>query len=1085
MPVRCLSFLCVVLAVGGASCQLALPAGVEPSSTYVPDPEIEKLIEQATKADKLAARNAFERLAGFGGAAERALQSHLQRETDAAARARFSELLARLNRGKVGYRITIELQPDGSGLLTLWSDRALLAQCGKDYARLLGETEPQFDDEELRRNVYSKGELFDFLSDGIKSLESRVEARGQAVEAVGLLSFKNFDALAGFAEKFDTAGYYLLSGVTLTDSPSAVRTYRFRKPREDGQQARDKNLLLFHGVLWELTLDFKGKITSSNAPRTDGSKLVWTFNCSQMVNGQAQIEASYDAAGLPPRLPKEDRALPLPTVVQANQPIAAVRHVLIRAKVFKPASALVPEVKVLRERNQLVELDGRDSLPHGADLQYRWTQTFGEPLNINPSDLAQPRVCLIVKEPGEYRFDLVVSANGVFSKPVEVKVLVEDDAPPAPPKAAETAAAGIGKEPPPAAPRTAPATEQKPPRKTVVDPAKAKELLAQGMKPLKFFQYAEAKRLLNEAFALNPNDQECQFNLGVALMECGDLPAACAKFEDLAAGTTNFRAMMYVGHCLARMESYSEAGQWYRRGGKLGKEQVAWEPRWQLGNIALAKKDYENALRLLADAEKSATEANVKDYRLFYDLARALHARQRDREALVRLNALLELGYTPDAQLVADIRNGARAAVAATPVEPPPVEPPKVTETAKPPTPERKTDTAVKPVAPPPVEPAKEPRAPARAEGQAGEAPAAPKPPTPERKTDTAVKPVAPPPVEPPKVTETAKPPTPDAGETPAVRPPMPGAGETPAVRPPTPGAGETPAVRPPKATDTAPADVVDLTKVDLTKPQPVAPPAKTEPNAEPKSAPKSTEAPTPVARTEPKKTAPPVSQPEPEKTPPPKKAEGTPRGEPKKATAANPEATATPVGPAAPAPKKAAPKTEPAPAAPKPPLPPVPEDFEQALAAGKRACAEAVRFSALSTPEGKAQAARACDEAEAMLQGAWAKKPGDDNVMAAFRELAKCGVPVIAIPRNPFIKAKARGLVALDAEPSLRPKGRPLYCVWEQVAGEPLNLRPEDLSQPKVGIRIPRPGTYKFELVISDGGQGGNPVTVTVEVAE
>jgi len=59
------------------------------------------------------------------------------------------------------------------------------------------------------------------------------------------------------------------------------------------------------------------------------------------------------------------------------------------------------------------------------------------------------------------------------------------------------------------------------------------------------------------------------------------------------------------------------------------------------------------------------------------------------------------------------------------------------------------------------------------------------------------------------------------------------------------------------------------------------------------------------------------------------------------------------------------------------------------------------------------------------------------------------------------------------------------MYCVWEQVDGEEIGLRPEQMAQKRVAIRINRPGTYKFELAVSDGVRGGNPVTVTVEVTE
>jgi hypothetical protein len=118
------------------------------------------------------------------------------------------------------------------------------------------------------------------------------------------------------------------------------------------------------------------------------------------------------------------------------------------------------------------------------------------------------------------------------------------------------------------------------------------------------------------------------------------------------------------------------------------------------------------------------------------------------------------------------------------------------------------------------------------------------------------------------------------------------------------------------------------------------------------------------------------------------------------------------------------------------------------------------------------------------MYRGAWNQKPADEAVVAAFKDLSK-HVGAIALVRSTTVRSKVKGLVVLDAEPSIVSKDRQMYCVWEQVAGEDLGLRPENLAQKKVGVRITRPGTYKFDLAVSDGVRGGNPVSVTVEVVE
>ncbi|MCY3020524.1 MAG: hypothetical protein NTW87_16000 [Planctomycetota bacterium] len=301
------------------------------------------------------------------------------------------------------------------------------------------------------------------------------------------------------------------------------------------------------------------------------------------------------------------------------------------------------------------------------------------------------------------------------------------------------------------------------------------------------------------------------------------------------------------------------------------------------------------------------------------------------------------------------------------------------------------------------------------------------------------------------------------------------------------------PKARKPVEDPNKPADVVDLANLDLT-----APPKTANPHSSDAKPPapdvKGPAAVAPVGKkAEERSQKTEVRSPKPEEKGPkteaktqtteaksPKAEDKGPKTEPKDQ---KPVETAEAQRPAE-QPKAAPKKTEAKPPPPKRVLPPVPDDFDQALSAGKRAMAEGVRLMALNTPESKQQAACSFEEAEAMLQGAWARKSGDDTVMAAFKDLCK-HVGVIGIVRNPFIKSKVRGLVVLNAEPSFSSGGKKLYYSWQQKAGEELNLRPEDMFQKVVGVRIYKPGVYKFELAVSDGGLGSSPVTVTVEVTE
>jgi hypothetical protein len=185
------------------------------------------------------------------------------------------------------------------------------------------------------------------------------------------------------------------------------------------------------------------------------------------------------------------------------------------------------------------------------------------------------------------------------------------------------------------------------------------------------------------------------------------------------------------------------------------------------------------------------------------------------------------------------------------------------------------------------------------------------------------------------------------------------------------------------------------------------------------------------------------------------------------------------------------------APPAPKPVaqprlLPPIPERFEDALAAGKKALEQSLvlqeKFKTGMTPEQRSKIQELQDLAEEMLRGAWNMDQNNPEVNEALQKLVE-QVHVIALVKSSHLISKPRGLVVLNAEPTLIfPKEKGSYYAWEQQLDTDsieLPLRREDLAKKTVALRIKDPGIYKFELVVSDGSRGGNPVTVTVEIRD
>ena len=404
-------------------------AAEEPGSGYVVDPEIEKIIAAAIDPDKAVAFSAQKRLVELGAAAERALNHKLFSEKTTPNRRTYADLIARCCAGRVGYRVTLELLPDGSGRLVLESDRTVLAECAQKYDRLNNKPPVVFPPDELRRNPYSKVDLAKHIVGSMKYNQGGTLDNNGRIVASGEVGFSTFDDFAAFATSFDKLGYHMLNGISIFDNNN-LRTLRFKKNPENDRNRALTYLLMFHDVKWEFVLDFKGEIKNQNSARADGGKFVWQFNCAQMLSGETEIEASFD----PFAVAKQSKDAPRtddPAVQNPSPPPAATGTL-----------AAVPANKVIRVAigkrydratmpnpngpDTIALLDGNPSQPKGSGLRYQWVQTSGIPLDLPADKLTQPAIKMLFYEGGKYTFDLTVSLNGQVSAPAEVTVLVGD-----------------------------------------------------------------------------------------------------------------------------------------------------------------------------------------------------------------------------------------------------------------------------------------------------------------------------------------------------------------------------------------------------------------------------------------------------------------------------------------------------------------------------------------------------------------------------------------------------------------------------------------------------------------------------------
>ncbi|MEI6232539.1 MAG: hypothetical protein WCT04_05775 [Planctomycetota bacterium] len=411
---------------------VTVATAAEPGTGYVTDPAVEKLIEAALDPEKAVAFPAQKKLAELGGAAERALNFKLMNEKTSQGRRPYADLIARCCPGRVGYRVTLEMTPDGTGILYLESDRTMLAECAQKSDRINGKPERVFPEEELRRNPYSKVDLAKHLTGTMKYNQGASVDANQRILANGEVAFSNFDDLAAFANSFDRAGYHMLNGISLYDN-NDIRTLHFKKSAENDRSKSTSFLLMFHDVKWEFVLDFKGALKSQNASRTVNGKYVWRFNCAQMLGGEAEIEAGYDPRALvrsanPAPRPSVDPLPPLPVVptpVTGQGPVAIVAQKMLHVALgrrFDPATEPNPNAP-----DTIAVLDGTPSTPPGEESTFQWMQTAGVPLNLDADKLKKRIIKMRFYEVGKYAFELTRTINGVTSAPAEVTIMVGEN----------------------------------------------------------------------------------------------------------------------------------------------------------------------------------------------------------------------------------------------------------------------------------------------------------------------------------------------------------------------------------------------------------------------------------------------------------------------------------------------------------------------------------------------------------------------------------------------------------------------------------------------------------------------------------
>lgn len=116
----------------------------------------------------------------------------------------------------------------------------------------------------------------------------------------------------------------------------------------------------------------------------------------------------------------------LPALLSSAQAVAGENA---KGGTLRPVSASSSEQREEKGTSipsTLIELDGTiSSSPDGGELVYKWRQVSGPKVELSDYSAAKPY--FRTSQPGEYEFELVVSANGLDSEPYLVNLIIEQE----------------------------------------------------------------------------------------------------------------------------------------------------------------------------------------------------------------------------------------------------------------------------------------------------------------------------------------------------------------------------------------------------------------------------------------------------------------------------------------------------------------------------------------------------------------------------------------------------------------------------------------------------------------------------------
>jgi tetratricopeptide (TPR) repeat protein len=178
-----------------------------------------------------------------------------------------------------------------------------------------------------------------------------------------------------------------------------------------------------------------------------------------------------------------------------------------------------------------------------------------------------------------------------------------------------------------------------------------------GRALMKSGEYKQASVHFLDAVDRDPSVPDYRNNLGLALMEQGRFLDAMEHFQEVAASDPELpQPYMNIGRCYSRMDRSIEAENWYKQASEKDKDGKLWDLSWMIGKEYMLRGEWKIAYEYLDSARVKAEKNNIKDPRVYNDLAITHYGLDQLHSAWKELMNVRTLGFEPNPGFLAKVK---------------------------------------------------------------------------------------------------------------------------------------------------------------------------------------------------------------------------------------------------------------------------------------------------------------------------------------------------------------------------------------------------------------------------------------------